>query len=446
MSNSNFFDVPRVTRMIAMGYPQEQILPLFLPLVRQVINNSVAYDSRNMTGDDLEQVGLLKSMDIINTFRLSQGGLFQYAITLLKHALWYEAKLKRLDKQRITDEIDFDSIPKAVDPTVEFEKLRLSEKVLERIRTEVGSEEAAQYVFGVLTNNDYASNRERVLKTLTNGFDVNPKHARYLTDHVLVILRTTYSNGVKEVRNDRLFRNKFQFTLIPELRNLVGERAFERIVHFFGGLTINVPSVDTINSIDRDLAILKALAHDWTCGPILSKKYGISPEGIKAVYKACLHKLHSDKEYRELVHKTMPLDTIPGYEDVKTRTKKIKSISNFGQRRAVIKRKPGDTDSMGFKLGCRNSLIYTLIVTGKCSRQQITDTLIQKFGGELHSAKSTVSAFLSDIKQPFGKFNTSRNLKILVNSKGQLSFEAERLAESQRIIAEKIQAQMVASA
>lgn len=419
---------------------------MFIPLIRQVINNNVAFDQLNHSEDDLMQIGLLKSVDIIDSFRADQGNLFQYALTLLKHALWYEVKIKRLDKQRVTDEIDFDLIPRAADPTVEFERLSLSEEVLKRIRAEVGSEEAAQYVFGVLTNNDYASNRERVLKTLTNGFDVNHKHARYLTDHVLVILRTVYSTGIKEVRNDRLFRNRFQYTLIPELRNLIGERAFERVIHFFGGLTLNIPSADTINSIDRDLAILKALAHDWTCGPILSKKYGISPEGIKAVYKACLHKLHSDKEYRELVNKVMPLVSIPGYEDVKTRLKKIKPISNFGQRRPVIKRKPGDTDTMGFKLGCRNSLIYTMIVTGNCSRQQVTDTLIQKFGGELHSAKSTVSAFMSDIKQPFGKFNTSRNLKILVNSKGQLSFEAERLSESQRIIAEKIQAQMVASA
>jgi hypothetical protein len=69
---------------------------------------------------------------------------------------------------------------------------------------------------------------------------------------------------------------------------------------------------------------------------------------------------------------------------------------------------------------------------------------MQKFGGELHSAKSTVSAFMSDIKQPFGKFNTSRNLIILSNQHGQMSFESKRLAESQQIVAEKIQAQIVA--
>jgi hypothetical protein len=86
-----------------------------------------------------------------------------------------------------------------------------------------------------------------------------------------------------------------------------------------------------------------------------------------------------------------------------------------------------------------------MIVTGNCTRQQIVNTVIDKFGGELHSAKSTVSAFLSDIKQPFGKFNTSRNLKILINAKGQLSFESQRLAESQRYVAERIQAQMVAA-
>lgn len=431
--------------MISLGYPEEQILPLFVPLIRQVINNSVAFDHRNHTEDDLIQIGLIKSVDIIQTFRATQGNLFQYALRLIKHSLWYEVKLKRLDKQRITDEIDFDAIPQLVDPSVEYARLEMDEKVLKRIRSEVGSEDAARYVFGVLTSNDYASNRERVLKTLTNGYDVNPKHARYLTDHVLVILRVFYSSGVKHVRDDRFFNNKFRHTLVPELRSLIGERAFERLIHFFGGLTINVPSMETIDSIDRDLAILKALAKDWTCGPTLSKKYGISPEGIKAVYKACLHKLHTDKEYRDLVNQILPLDSIPGYEDMRTQQKKPRAVSNFGQRKPVIRRKPGDMDSMGFKLGCRNSLIYTMIVTGKATRQQIVDALVEKFGGEETSAKSTVSAFMSDIKQPFGKFNTSRNLTILTNAKAQLSFEAERLAQSQRIIAERIQAQMAAS-
>lgn len=430
--------------MIALGLPHNDILPHFQPLIRQVIYKNVAFDHRNHTEDDLMQVGMLKAVDIINTFQPSQGDLFQYALKLMKHALWYEAKQKRLDKQRCADEIEFDQLPSEIRFNAEFEKLELDEQVLKRIRSEVGSEQAARYVFGVLSSNDYTSNRERVLKTLTNGFDVNPKHARYLADHVLVILRSTYSRGVKEVRNDALFKNRFQYTLVPELRNIIGERSFERLVHFFGGLTIAVPSVDSIQAIDRDLAILKALAHDWTCGPTMSKKYNISPEGIKAVYKSCLHKLHTDKNYRELVNKEIPLESIPGYEDAKTKLKKTKQVINFGERRVAPRRKISNTDSMGFTLGCRNSLIYTLIATGKCTRQQLVQTVLAKFGGKEHAAKATVSAFLSDIKQEFGKFNTSRNLKIIINPSGQLSFGKDSLSSAQQIISAKRQAQMVA--
>jgi Mor family transcriptional regulator len=304
-----------------------------------------------------------------------------------------------------------------------------------------GGEEAARYVFGVLTSNDYEANRARVLKTLTHGYDLNPKQAKFLIDHILVRLRAQYSKGVKEVRDDEMFENKYKHTLVPELRHLLGERAFERLIHFFGGLSISIPSVDQINSIDRDLAILKALSNDWTCGPELSKRYGISPEGIKAVYKNCLHKLHSDQDYKKLISEHIPLDTIPGYEDEKTQ--KVKKVVNFGERKSSTRRRNIHTDSMGFTLTSRNSMLYTQIVTGKCTRHELVQSIVAKFGGTESAAKATVSAFLSDLKHPFGKFNTARNLKVLVDTQGRLSFEQESLKAAQQVIATKRQAQMM---
>ena len=320
-------------------------------------------------------------------------------------------------------------------------ELYLDDEFISNLRMGENAEAAARYVFGVLTANDYESNRARVLKTLTYGFDINPKHARFLTDHVLVKLRAQYSKGVKEVRDDEMFDIKFKYSLVPELRELLGERAFERLIHFFGGLSISVPSMGQIDAIDRDVAILKALAADWTCGPELSKRYGISPEGIKAVYKNCLHRLHTDKDYKRLVSATIPLNTIPGYEDEKIH--KVKKVVNFGEKRTHMRRRNIHTDSMGFTLSSRNSLLYTQIVTGKCTRSELVQSLVTKFGGTESAAKATVSAFLSDLKHPFGKFNTSRNLKVLVDSQGRLSFEAESLAAAQRVIALKRQAQMM---
>jgi hypothetical protein len=443
---SAYFDTMKVTRLICLGRPMDEVIPHFVPLVKAVIKNSVAWDNRNHTEEDLLQVGLMKAIEVVERFDSTQGNLFAYAAKLIKHALWSEARLRPLDHQRVTDEVDFDTQP-AAPPQELVEELQLDEAVVNQFRMEDPAyKKAAEYVFGVLVNNDFESNRARVLKTLTHGYDVNPKHARFLADHVLVTLRRHYSKGPQEVRDDALFDNKFKYTLVPELRELLGERAFERLIHYFGALTITIPSVAQIDSIDRDLAILKALAHDWTCGPTLSKRYGISPEGIKAVYKACLHKLHTDAEYRGLVSRQINLDTIPGFENPTEVRPKKKPIPTFGERRMPPRRRVTNTDSMGFTLGCRNSLLYTLIVTGKCSRADLVRHVRGKFGGSESAAKATVSAFLSDIKHPFGKFNTSRNLRLITDPKGRLSFEKESLAAAQKVIAAKRQAQMLQEA
>jgi hypothetical protein len=442
MSSGTYFDVAKVSRMIALGYPQGQIVPYFEPLVRTIINKHVAYDHRNHAEEDLLQIGLVKSIDVIERFRPDQGNLFTYAVKLIRHALWSEVKLKPIDAKRITTEVDFDSFPNESNGTgATHTELHLNDVFIRSLRMGDDSKAAARYVFGVLTANDYESNRARVLKTLTYGYDINPKQARFLTDHVLVKLRAGYSRGVKEVRDDEMFDIKYKHTLVPELRGLLGERAFERLIHFFGGLSISIPSLDQINAIDRDLAILKALAADWTCGPELSKRYGISPEGIKAVYKNCLHKLHTDPDYKRLIGRSLLVTSIPGYEDEKTH--KIKRVVNFGEKRTPMRRRNIHTDSMGFTLSSRNSLLYTQIVTGKCTRSELVQSLVTKFGGTESAAKATVSAFLSDLKHPFGKFNTSRNLKVLVDSSSRLSFEMDSLVAAQRVIAIKRQNQMM---
>lgn len=439
MSSSTYFDVAKVTRMIALGMPHNDILPYFVPLIQTVIHSSVAYDTHNHSEEDLVQIGLIKAQEVIDKFRCSQGNLFAYATTLIKHAIWTEARLRPIDHKRVTDEIDFDQQP-TVMATPHVEPPDLDEFFFKSLRLDGNTyRTAAKYLFGVLLYNDYESNRARVLKTLSNGYDINLKQARFLVDHVLVALRRRYSKGLQEVRDDKLFDNRYKYTLIPELRELLGERSFEKLIHFFGGLTLYVPSVAQIDTIDRDLAILKALATDWTCGPTLAKKHGISPEGIKAVYKACLHKLHSDSEYATLVSKHIPLKDIPGAElEMEVKAKK-KPMPGFGERKVMPRRKVTNTDSMGFMLGCRNSLLYTLIITGQCSRIDLVKTVVSKFGGTESSAKATVSAFLSDIKHPFGKFNTSRNLKIVTDPKSRLSFEKESLIAAQQVIMVKRQ-------
>jgi hypothetical protein len=442
MGTQPYFDIPKVTRLIALGKPHNEILPHFLSLVKNIIHSTVSFDNRNHTEEDLIQVGLIKAQEVIEKFQVEQGGLFPFATTLIKHAIWSEARLRPLDHQRSTEDINFDLEPAA--PAVPAQTLKLDSSCLKHLRLEGNTyQQAAEYIFGVLTSNDYESNRARVLKTLTHGYDINPKHARFLMDHVMVTLRVHYSKGVVEIRDDPMFANRFKHTLILEIRQLLGERAFERMIHYFGGLTISIPSVEQIASIDRDMAILKALALDWTCGPTLSKKYGISPEGIKAVYKACLHKIHTDVEYAALVAEHMPLSSIPGVEVPQEIKAKKLPMPTFGEKKVVPRCKIMNTDSMGFTLGCRNSLLYTLLITGKCTRQDLVKVVLSKFGGTESAAKATVSAFLSDIKHPFGKFNTSRNLKLVVDPKGRLSFERKSLIAAQEVIMAKRQSQVI---
>jgi len=49
-----YFDVAKVSRMIALGYPQDTIVPHFEPLIRTIINRQVAFDHRSTTATTLK--------------------------------------------------------------------------------------------------------------------------------------------------------------------------------------------------------------------------------------------------------------------------------------------------------------------------------------------------------------------------------------------------------
>ena len=436
------FDNPKVSRLISLGRPKDEIIPYFKDLVTVIVKTNVSYDPRNMGEDDLIQSGLIKAAEIIDKYRPEKGSLFHYSSSLIRHHLWAEAKLRPLERVRSSDEVDFDAEAdksfEDLGETADEAVVKAQQQILLGFKLHnEGLEDAALYVMGVFQSNLFDSNRARVLKTLTHGYDVNLKQARYLADTILIKLRLHSGVSVSEVRDDKLFYNKYKHTVIPELRDLITERAFERLIHFFGGLTITIPSKEQLDCIDRDLNILKAMSHDWTCGPALSKKYGISPEGIKAVFKSCLHKLHTDPEYRELVSKMLDLDRVPGFVNPTTGQTKKRQMPKFGEKRAVSLKKMKNTDGMGFQIGTRNSLLYTLIVNGNSTREGLVTHILNPFGGTKEAARGTVSAFLSDIKQPVGRLNTSRNLRINTGPNGELSFVKENLLAAQQMILEK---------
>lgn len=446
MTVTHSFDNSKVTRMIALGYPLELILPEFEPLISLVIRRNVSYDTRNIDEDDLKQLGRLKIKDICRDFSPTKSSLFVYASTVLRHTFWSACKLGPGDYARTPEEVDLDAY--VGEPTFIPSKdgVCLKAEVIQKLRVggDKKSVDASQYIYGIFCSGLYDDNKARVIKTLCYGLDINPKLARYLADQMLVQLRILHThNNIAEVRDDPFFENRYKHSVVPELRELLGERAFERLVHYFGGIAITVPSHEHLDAIDRDLVILKALTHDWNSSASLSKKFGISPEGIKTVFKANLHRLHTDPDYCHLVSEQLDLAKIPGYIDPNDPQPKKKVIPDIASRKRLHK-KMLNTDSMGFQLGSRNSLMYTMIVTGRATRQDLVETVHGKFGGTLTSAKSTVSAFLSDIKHPFGKFNTSRALTILVDTERRLSFEKHSLDAAQRVIAERRKANMEA--
>ena len=442
------FDNLKATRMIALGYPLDEIIAEFEPLISLVIRRSVSFDTRNIDEDDLKQIARLKVADICKDFKPTKSSLFVYASTVLRHTLWSSCKLGPADYARTPEEVDLDARPSDYTALERVERFKLPGNLVDKLRVEGDpkAEVASRYVYGIFCSGLYDGNKARVLKTLTYGLDLNPKMARYLVDQVLLQLRVIYSShgsDVKEVRDDPFFYNKFKHSVIPELREIIGERAFERLVHFFGGLSITVPSKELLDSIDRDLHILKSLTADWNSSLQLSRAYGISPEGIKTVFKSCLHRLQTDVEYRNLVSAELDLNKIPYYSDPADPKPKKKAAPDAASKKRLQKRMMS-TDSMGFQIGSRNSLMYTMIVTGRCTRHDLVEAVHKKFGGTLQSAKSTVSAFLSDIKHPFGKFNTSRSLTILMDSESRLSFERNSLDAAQIVIAERRKANLEA--
>jgi len=73
-----------------------------------------------------------------------------------------------------------------------------------------------------------------------------------------------------------------------------------------------------------------------------------------------------------------------------------------------------EKDAHGFVASSKNSKIYSMLVEGKHTKEQIelaTDSV----------GKTTVNLFISDVQKPVGKYPSSRGVKVVKSDKGILS-------------------------
>jgi len=95
-----------------------------------------------------------------------------------------------------------------------------------------------------------------------------------------------------------------------------------------------------------------------------------------------------------------------------------------GEKKEVASTKPvQEKDEHGFLKGSRSSRIYSLLLEGKHTKEQIIQTVTKEFHSTIDKTKTTVGVFISDVQKAKGKYSASRGVKINKDAKDVLSIK-----------------------
>lgn len=103
----------------------------------------------------------------------------------------------------------------------------------------------------------------------------------------------------------------------------------------------------------------------------------------------------------------------------------------------------GTRDTMGFGDQTETSWLIREILTGKYTRATLQAAFLARFvptsePSEIKRKKTSFSVFFSDVKRPIGTYHASRNLAILADANGVLSFDPKNYETVKAAIAGNI--------
>ena len=82
-----------------------------------------------------------------------------------------------------------------------------------------------------------------------------------------------------------------------------------------------------------------------------------------------------------------------------------------------------EKDEHGFLKGSRSSRIYSLLLEGKHTKEQIIQTVTKEFHSTIDKTKTTVGVFISDVQKAKGKYSASRGVTVQKDAKDVLSIK-----------------------
>jgi len=205
-----------------------QILDGSLHLVEAIVSG-FDYEHR----DDLIQESLLKIQHAIKYYDPNVSSLHNYLTTVIRNiCITYLSKQSK--EPNIPIDIEFvgdTSRPDVMDDNVLGSMIQRNRERFPSIPVRV-IDEMTEYIYYSLITRGM---NKKTVGRLCEEFDCNRTLAGIIYYSTLIYLRTTYIGYAKIGEIDE------EFSLIPDLRDLIGKSATNRIMLAFSGIVIRVP-------------------------------------------------------------------------------------------------------------------------------------------------------------------------------------------------------------
>lgn len=124
----------------------------------------------------------------------------------------------------------------------------------------------------------------------------------------------------------QLINYVYEGTVLPEMFDLLGEEAMQKLILVFGGLKVSIPSYKEIKDLKRNFDIFETLSHSdgHETIKLLASKYNITTSWVHIIFKKM------KKEHSKILH-SIQNNQNPELVRITTKRKIVSSSSNERQ-------------------------------------------------------------------------------------------------------------------
>jgi Mor family transcriptional regulator len=314
-SNNPIFDEDKI-KVIVDDYLSDPCIEKYQNIILEcdalmeyAISEFNLRDFATIEKSDLKGELVIKLAQILNNFKKSRGKLFSYLLVCFKNYLnSYLTKATTRKMARLPDGIDFeeeDSYSDFCGYNIEY-KENFSDRIKNiPIRNiEYESIQCFQFLKKAWINGDL-NKKSECIESISLLFDFSKEKSEFLYNCFMASVRSVYYDSyLDEISYLNLCNLSKHETMLYELSSVFDDKTIEKLIAVFGGMSLNIPSVEDLKQLNKELRIFKEVTMENSIEnqEKVCKKYSISRSKLEKIVEKMKTDVSSNTN-RKLVFK-----------------------------------------------------------------------------------------------------------------------------------------------